>query len=361
MERLLAQDAVQRLIISFNTFEDQLDFNLLHSCIPPGQKFTLDLSENLPGTSARQLTADDFWSEVKSSIPGFTATHHQLGPIQFDFHDETLKKVTARTNVTATYSLQEENGSVEAVVVKGLQVVDAEEVEGRWVLRGMKVVRGVPLENVHLFGVAVERVQKGVGRVLKGRKPLSEGSGPFKKPPRKSTTLKAWEQEVDYDQERRWTEKEMQIENNMRRLIEDGQSRSDKDPHDEYIREQRAERLAADLAVVQTRRGLWDAMSACRELADTTKFAKAGDDEKLRLILRVTDAMDDLWFAEVKAWRLCAFAPLSNVGLLEKAWNSFCIVLKTGLYVPVRLPLVPAVALVRWIKSMEYKNEGKKR
>ena len=54
-------------------------------------------------------------------------------------------------------------------------VLDAEEVEGRWVLKSIKVVRDVPMENGHLFGVAAEKVQKGLGRALKGEALLGKG------------------------------------------------------------------------------------------------------------------------------------------------------------------------------------------
>lgn len=162
MERLLAQDAIQRVVISFNRAEDDLDFELFQTCFLPGQEFELDLSKHLPDTPARQLSAQQFWQEMQSTVAGFTGTHHHLGPLQFDFHDS--KHATASATVVVTYSMQLEDGNVSAVIVKALQVVDTEEVEGRWIIRRFKVIREVPMENLNLFGLAIERVQKGLQR-----------------------------------------------------------------------------------------------------------------------------------------------------------------------------------------------------
>ncbi|KAK4495060.1 hypothetical protein PRZ48_013387 [Zasmidium cellare] len=308
MERLLAQDAVQRLMISFNQAEDQLDFKLLQSCFLEGQKFTLDLSEHLPGTSARQLTAEDFWQEVKSSIPGFTATHHQLGPIQFDFRDDKFTKACKIKDLSSWQPNPD-------------------------VLRFRRA-----------FAQSTIVLQK-----ERRRKSPTEDSKPFKRP---KYVRAAWEQIVVEIQHSELAAKERKIEGSMSKLMEDAPSDWREDPQWNHKFEQRAERLAADLEVVQTRRDLFDEMTAVQDMVHQTRFRFSMDDAAPH-VFRTTTAFDNAWFAELRALKLHVIAPLSDVGILRKFWRCLSMILKTLPYAIIR----PIGALA---KMAHQKNDARR-
>lgn len=172
-----------------------------------------------------------------------------------------------------------------------------------------------------------------------GRKSLSDASNPSKK-----SRKPAWERRVDHVLERRWSQKEQSTEDNMRRLMEEASPSPEEDARSEYRRERRAERLASDLEIVGSRREMLAAMNASMMLERNSD----GIPPALAMVAvktRLCNVMDDLWFAEVRAWRLYTFAPLTDVAILSRFWKSFCIVPKTLLYALMRLSEALLIAL----------------
>ncbi|KAK4495061.1 hypothetical protein PRZ48_013388 [Zasmidium cellare] len=184
----------------------------------------------------------------------------------------------------------------------------------------------------------------------------------FQNKPSAKATRSTGEQQFDRDVEDRFVEKEWQIENAMRRLIEEAQSGSASgNAHSGYIREKRAQCLAADLVLVQTRREAWEALGARSDLERTTPRFSFYGTGKPQSYLRFNDALDELWFSEVKAWRLYTFSSLPEVGIEEKVWKSLFLVLKSCVYACMRVFLTPAVPLMRWMVNQERKEKDGKR
>lgn len=166
MERLLAESAIQRLLIDANEAEDRLDFELWKKCFAPGRKFSFDMTDHLPFMGNVEHTPESAWQQILTTIPGFTAVHHRLSPLRYDFLNDEFTKATASTSQMITYVLKTEQGVVTECITESFLIADVEVIDGKWCVTRFKVQRDVPAQNFEIFQLAGERVKAGQGRTV---------------------------------------------------------------------------------------------------------------------------------------------------------------------------------------------------
>ncbi len=128
--QLKAQHMKQPTEVVLTMFKstDNRNWNAVESCF--SNKVVLDYSSM--GNPAANLTPSEITSAWKTILPGFTATHHQIGNLEQTIDSD---KATVFAYGTATHFLQDEKGNVWTVV--GTYDFELEKTQNQWKISKM--------------------------------------------------------------------------------------------------------------------------------------------------------------------------------------------------------------------------------
>lgn len=116
-------------------------------------KVTLDYS-SMTGNPAAELSPKDITTAWKTVLPGFTNTHHQIGNIIIEAHEN---KAHLFCYGTATHYLEDDNGNIWTVV--GSYDFDLVKVDNQWKISTMTFNYKYQDGNIALVTKAIERLK----------------------------------------------------------------------------------------------------------------------------------------------------------------------------------------------------------
>jgi len=146
-------NAVERMTKMFIGV-DACDWEMVKDCM--AETVHVDYS-SMTGQSGGDVKTVDLIEGWKSLLPGFDATHHQLGNVVSKIDGN---KAYIFSYVNASHHLDNEDGKVWTVV--GSYDIDMKVIEGNWKITSLKLNFKYQDGNVNLPQLATEAVAKKV-------------------------------------------------------------------------------------------------------------------------------------------------------------------------------------------------------